>query len=165
MLVSAVSEVTQKIGLHNSRTAQALKNYIQGGPAWQTAAVGGGAPVQQLPSTLSSSGNSSSIPVSGSSGAGLPPGLRSLMGGHAAGPEAPLTTAATAMPGLKAGHGLDSAPSTNVEVMDRAATYHPDGVTCVVQELPASPAEPAAAATHRLAGAGLQSRGLKLMGF
>jgi hypothetical protein len=40
MLVSAVSEVTQRIGLHNSRTSKALKAYAEGGPAW----VGGAAP-------------------------------------------------------------------------------------------------------------------------
>lgn len=52
MLVSAVSEVTHKIGLHNSRTAQALKNYAQNGPAWQSGsppAVAAGAAPPALP--------------------------------------------------------------------------------------------------------------------
>jgi len=32
--MSVVSEVTSKIGLHNSRAAQSLHRYLQGGPAW-----------------------------------------------------------------------------------------------------------------------------------
>lgn len=57
MLMSVVSEVTAKIGLHNSRATQSLTRYLQGGPAWSGGSSAASATA--TPSTTTSSSISS----------------------------------------------------------------------------------------------------------
>lgn len=107
MLVSAVSEVTQKIGLHNSRTAQALHRLASHGPSWQTSTSSTSLPAPVTPEALPAPNatplaqlpapatGSATMPVTaaalgGTGGVATPGGLRGLMGGRAA--TAPVAT-------------------------------------------------------------------------
>ncbi len=170
MLVSAVSEVTQKIGLHNSRTAQALHRYVTNGPAWSShaalpepAAVAAdlssaqsAPPLAQLPAGPAVSSPSTSAAVGGATGVATPGGLRGLMGsaGSARLPDtAAGASAATAAPHAR-GNGLSSFTAPATASSNGVATANGNG--CHIEELTEngrmSGAAPAAKAT---AAAGL----------
>mmetsp|Transcript_23820 Transcript_23820/g.60729 ORF Transcript_23820/g.60729 Transcript_23820/m.60729 type:complete len:381 (-) Transcript_23820:414-1556(-) len=152
MLVSAVSEVTHKIGLHNSRTAQALQNFLRSGPTWAGgaalpagatapgAALASGTAVPQLtgaPSFGASAGSGSSVPTGG---------LRGLM---------PETDSA----GTSA--GVDS--YAYVSPGGGAPALHGGPAACVVQELPSATVSALASAAS--APVGPVGQGLRVLGF
>ncbi|KAL6752053.1 hypothetical protein V8C86DRAFT_2764343 [Haematococcus lacustris] len=173
MLVSAVSEVTQKIGLHNSRTTQALKGYIQGGPGWQAAAttpatqgLGPAAPLPQLPASISTPvpAASSHTPSLNASNSFIG-GLRGLMGGSVSapstdkGPTSSLHSAATAAPdSLHSSNTQRAKDRSQSAAIDRSSTYagalNIPEPSCTVQELPSTSAfgAPAAAQPMRVLG-------------